>query len=218
MVAGGPAAVRPRYQRHRGWPGPGRPVAGSLRCRHSRGGSGRGSAGRVRRGVPDAQGPRGAGRGAPGYFVAGLGAAQFALPGAVDRLRAARSSDDGGESGPAAVVALAATDPAQPYGSVLAWPASKDRPVRAAGAQVVQIDGRPAVELERGGRSLVTFDGAADTADTWIEALIGLAKDGRTPRLEIARADGNPINETLYADHLAAAGFKPGYRGLTWQG
>ena len=153
-----------------------------------------------------------------GYFVAGLGAAQFALPGAVDRLRAARSSDDGGESGPAAVVALAATDPAQPYGSVLAWPASKGRPVRAAGAQVVLIDGRPAVELERGGRSLVTFDGAADTADAWIEALIGLAKDGRAPRLEIARADSNPINETPYADHLTAAGFKPGYRGLTWQG
>ena len=116
-----------------------------------------------------------------GYFVAGLGAAQFALPGAVDRLRAARSSDDGGEPGSAAVVALAATDPAQPYGSVLAWPVSKGRPVRAAGAQVVLIDGRPAVELERGGRSLVTFDGAAETADAWIEALIGLAKDGRAP-------------------------------------
>lgn len=153
-----------------------------------------------------------------GYFVAGLGAAQFALPGAVDRLRAARSSDDGGQSGPAAVVALAATDPAQPYGSVLAWPASEGRPVRAAGAQVVLIDGRPAVELERGGRSLVTFDGTAETAAAWIEALISLAKDGRAPRLEIARADGRPINETPYADHLTAAGFKPGYRGLTWQG
>ena len=151
-----------------------------------------------------------------GYFVAGLGAAQFALPGAVDRLRAARSSED--EPGPAAVVALAATDPAQPYGSVLAWPASEGRPSRTAGAHVVLIDGRPAVELERGGRSLVTFEGTADKADTWIESLIGLAKDGRVPRLEIARVDGRPINETPYADLLTTAGFKPGYRGLTWQG
>ena len=149
-----------------------------------------------------------------GYFVAGLGAAQFALPGAVDRLRAARSGESG--PGPPAVVALAATDPAQPYGSVLAWPASDGRPVRAAGAHVVLIDGRPAVELERGGRSLVTFAAAEDPA--WIEALIGLAKDGRVPRLEIARADGRPINETPWADRLAAAGFKPGYKGLTWRG
>ena len=149
-----------------------------------------------------------------GYFVAGLGAAQFALPGAVDRLRAARSDESG--PGPPAVVALAATDPAQPYGSVLAWPASEGRPVRAAGAHVVLIDGRPAVELERGGRSLVTFGAAEDPA--WIEALIGLAKDGRVPRLEIARADGRPINETPWADPLTAAGFKPGYKGLTWRG
>ena len=149
-----------------------------------------------------------------GYFVAGLGAAQFALPGAVDRLRAARSGESG--PGPPAVVALAATDPAQPYGSVLAWPASEGRPVRAAGAHVVLIDGRPAVELERGGRSLVTFAAAEDPA--WIEALIGLAKDGRVPRLEIARADGRPINETPWADPLTAAGFKPGYKGLTWRG
>lgn len=149
-----------------------------------------------------------------GYFVAGLGAAQFALPGAVDRLRAARSGESG--PGPPAVVALAATDPAQPYGSVLAWPASDGRPVRAAGAYVVLIDGRPAVELERGGRSLVTFAAADDPA--WIEALIGLAKDGRVPRLEIARANGRPINETPWADRLTTAGFKPGYKGLTWRG
>ncbi len=151
-----------------------------------------------------------------GYFVAGLGAAQFALPGAVDRLRAAREPGDGGP-GAAGAVALAATDPAQPYGSILAWPSSEGRPVRAAGAHVVLIDGRPAVELERGGRSLVTFAAAEDDA-AWVEALIGLAKDGRVPRLEIARADGRPINETPYADLLASAGFKPGYRGLTWRG
>ena len=81
---------------------------------------------------------------------------------------------------------------------------------------MVLIDSHPAVELERGGRSLVTFAAAEDPA--WIEALIGLAKDGRVPRLEIARADGRPVNETPWADPLTAAGFKPGYKGLTWRG
>ncbi|MCB0993837.1 MAG: DEAD/DEAH box helicase, partial [Acidimicrobiales bacterium] len=66
-----------------------------------------------------------------GYFVEGLGAAQFALPGAVDRLRGARAADD-------AVVVLAATDPAQPYGAALAWPeVVAGRPTRSAGSLVV---------------------------------------------------------------------------------
>ena len=51
-----------------------------------------------------------------GYFVEGLGGAQFALPGAVERLRAQRD-DDG-----APPIVLAATDPAQPYGAALPWP------------------------------------------------------------------------------------------------
>src|SRR5207253_8119300 len=65
-----------------------------------------------------------------GYFVDGLGASQFALPGAVDRLRASREE-------PARIVALGATDPANPYGSVVAWPARESRMARAAGAYVV---------------------------------------------------------------------------------
>ena len=122
-----------------------------------------------------------------GYFVAGLGAAQFALPGAVDRLRGARNPEPD-----AAPVVLAATDPAQPYGAALAWPDSPGRPARTAGAHVVLIDGTPMVVLERGGRSLTTFVGAEST-DTWIEPLIGLVKDGRLRKLEIAKVDGQPI-------------------------
>ena len=110
-----------------------------------------------------------------GYFVAGLGAAQFALPGAVDRLRAARAPE-----ADTAPVVLAATDPAQPYGAALAWPESLGRPARAAGAHVVLADGEPVVELERGGRSLVTFP-QAETTDAWIDAIISLVKDGRLP-------------------------------------
>ena len=147
-----------------------------------------------------------------GYFVAGLGAAQFALPGAVDRLRAVREIES--EDAP---LVLAATDPAQPYGAVLAWPETEGRPVRAAGAHVVLIDGEPAVELERGGRSLVTFPLALDT-DAWIDAILRLVKDGRLRKLEIGKVDGTPVRETPWAARLEAAGFSPGYRGMTFRG
>ena len=147
-----------------------------------------------------------------GYFVAGLGAAQFALPGAVDRLRAARELD---ASQPPLV--LAATDPAQPYGASVAWPDSAGRPARSAGAHVVLIGGEPMVLVERGGRSLVMFGGAVDT-DAWIEAVQGLVKDGRLTKLEIAKVDGVPVRDTPVAARLEAAGFSPGYRGMTFRG
>jgi ATP-dependent Lhr-like helicase len=147
-----------------------------------------------------------------GYFVAGLGAAQFALPGAVDRLRAARELD---ESQPPVV--LAATDPAQPYGAAVGWPDSAGRPARSAGAHVVLIGGEPVVVVERGGRSLVMFAGAADT-DAWIDAVQGLVKDGRLTKLEITKVDGQPVRETPVAARLEAAGFSPGYRGMTFRG
>ena len=92
-----------------------------------------------------------------GYFVAGLGATQFALPGAVDRLRAQRE----GSEAPKAVV-LAATDPAQVYGASLPWPDSSGRPARAAGSMVVLVDGLAVAYLDRGGRSLLTFAGALE--------------------------------------------------------
>ncbi len=77
-----------------------------------------------------------AGRIRRGYFVSGLGAAQFARPGADDRLRLLRASNDG-----SGVVVLAATDPANPYGASLPWPEGEPRPQRAAGASVVLADG-----------------------------------------------------------------------------
>ncbi len=146
-----------------------------------------------------------------GYFVAGLGAAQFALPGAVDRLRAARDPEPD-----AAPVVLAATDPAQPYGAALAWPESPGRPARAAGAHVVLADGVPLVMLERGGRSLATFEGAEST-DAWIEAIIGLVKDGRLRKLEIAKVDGTPVRETPWAARLEVAGFTSAYKGMLYR-
>ena len=146
-----------------------------------------------------------------GYFVAGLGAAQFALPGAVDRLRAVRAPESD-----AAPVVLAATDPAQPYGAALAWPESPGRPARAAGAHVVLADGVPLVMLERGGRSLATFAGA-ESSDAWIDAVVGLVKNGRLRKLEIAKVDGVPVRETPWAARLEAVGFTSAYRGMLYR-
>jgi ATP-dependent Lhr-like helicase len=142
-----------------------------------------------------------------GYFVEGLGAAQFALPGAVDRLRAMRGSPHDDQP-----VVLAATDPAQPYGAALGWPDGPGRPARQAGAFVILVGGELAAYLERGARSLFTF---GIDADGWVDPLASLAKDGRLRKIELGRVDGAPAGESPLADRLRAAGFADGYRGLT---
>ena len=97
-----------------------------------------------------------------GYFVEGLGGAQFALPGAVERLRELRSGDD---TDP---LVLAAADPAQPYGAALPWPRRAGaRAARVAGAHVVLLGGEAALYVERGGRTLVPLrDPDEDVAAT----------------------------------------------------
>ncbi|HEX2575285.1 MAG TPA: DEAD/DEAH box helicase, partial [Aquihabitans sp.] len=157
-----------------------------------------------------------------GYFVAGLGAAQFALPGAVDRLRSARESRSadaldgadgrgGGERDD--VLVLAATDPAQPFGASLPWPPTDGRPARAAGALVVLVDGEAAVYVERGGRSLLTFP-AALVDPRWAAALAAVVGRRQRRSLELAKIDGAPSRESSHADTLRAAGFGDGYKGL----
>jgi formamidopyrimidine-DNA glycosylase len=103
-----------------------------------------------------------AGRVRRGYFVEGLGGAQFTYPGVVDRLRRERDAHR-----PRHVVVLAATDPANPYGWLLPWPPLQDarrprRPRRAAGAAVVLLDGEPMLYVDRNGRRLRTFCAATD--------------------------------------------------------
>ena len=157
-----------------------------------------------------------------GYFVAGLGAAQFALPGAVDRLRSAREPrrtdalggrDGRGGREVADVVVLAATDPAQPYGASLPWPPTDGRPARSTGALVVLVDGEAAVFVDRGGRSLLTFP-AAVVDGRWSDALAQVVRSGRRRSLELAKIDGAPARESSHADALRAAGFADGYKGL----
>ena len=157
-----------------------------------------------------------------GYFVAGLGAAQFALPGAVDRLRSAREPrrrdalegrDGRGGSDVDDVVVLAATDPAQPYGGALPWPPTEGRPARAAGALVVLVDGEAAAYVEKGGRSLATFP-AAVVDGRWADALATVVRSGRRRSLELAKVDGAPARESPHADLLREGGFADGYKGL----
>src|SRR5207253_693274 len=100
-----------------------------------------------------------------GYFVEGLGAAQFAMPGAVDRLRAERTPVDDPK-----VHLLAATDPASPYGSTIAWPKSK-KLQRVAGAYLVLVDGEPALYVERGRRGLATLPAFEQHAEPALASL-----------------------------------------------
>jgi ATP-dependent Lhr-like helicase len=157
-----------------------------------------------------------AGRIRRGYFIDGLGAAQFALGGALDRLRAVRDA----EPERPRVYLLAAADPANPYGAALAWPRrdDDDRRVfqRAAGAYVVLVDGSAALYVDRGGGSFQAFPAADDAAiaDRALRALSALVRDGRVKELVISKVDGTPIATSHWRDRLLAAGFLPGYRGL----
>jgi len=158
-----------------------------------------------------------AGRIRRGYFVDGLGAAQFALAGAIDRLRAAREPD----AERPRVDLLAAPDPAQPYGAALPWPRRGDgdrRPFqRAAGAYVILVDGAAVLYVERGGKGLTTFPAADDPerAALALAALGGLLGEGRLRELVLSRVDGAPLGpEHPWRARLVDAGFVPGYRGM----
>ena len=153
-----------------------------------------------------------------GYFVEGLGGAQFCIPAALDRLRAERA-DASGDRNPTEAMILGAADPANPYGASLAWPRWSDgdrRPLsRAAGAYVVLIDGEPVLYLERGGKTLQTLPAFADrdAAETALSALRQLVADGRFRSLQIERVDGVPVGESPHAEALSVAGFQRSYRG-----
>ena len=145
-----------------------------------------------------------------GYFVEGLGGAQFALPGAVERLRSL-PADDG------TYLLLAATDPANPYGASLPWPKleSGRRPSRTAGAHLLTRDGEPVVYVERGGKGLRRL-GDLDTAEMG-DAMVALAEAveaGRLPKLAVERIDGEPVIGSGFEEVLVTAGFSRGPRRM----
>jgi len=150
-----------------------------------------------------------------GYVVEGLGAAQFATRGAVDRLR---GYSDAGAHGTARGLVLAAADPAQPYGAALPWPetlgSTGHRPARKAGALVVLVDGEPALFLERGGRSLLSFTCDERALHAAAAALSQAVTDGLLGDLSVQRADGEQVLTSRMAGVLRGAGFRATPKGL----
>ena len=158
-----------------------------------------------------------AGRVRRGYFVEGLGAAQFAGTGAVDRLRTFTPQPDVDPDRSALV--LAAADPANPYGAALPWPeraSESHRPARRAGALVVLVGGECALYTERGGRTLLSFTDDPDLLAPATLALGQLVSSGAMASLTITKLDGiDAIADSgPVAAALTLAGFQPTPRGL----
>jgi ATP-dependent Lhr-like helicase len=159
-----------------------------------------------------------AGRCQRGYFVESLGGAQFAIASTVDRLRGYADPLDTAPP-PYDAVVLAATDPANPYGAALPWPAGESghRPGRKAGALVVMVDGELVWFLERGGKSLVNFSADPDAQRAAAGALAELVGIGRIGGILVERLDGVSVLEVSQTDAveaLLAAGFARTPRGL----
>jgi ATP-dependent helicase Lhr and Lhr-like helicase len=176
-----------------------------------------------------------AGRARRGYFVEGLGAAQFAIPGAVDRMRSLAQPADAaappldlwttdGPAGagrpPAQIVVLSAADPANAYGASLAWPERPDetpgghRPGRKAGALVVLADGDLVLYVERGGKTLLSWTDDPARLGPAASALASAVRGGALGRLTVERADGGTVYDSPLAKALEDAGFRPTPRGL----
>ena len=138
-----------------------------------------------------------------GYFVEGLGGAQFALAGAVERLRGLPHAD--GE-----YRVLAATDPAQPYGASLSWPkrAEGRRPSRTPGAFVLLRDGNPILYVERGGKGIVRLvELEGEELGRAIGELADAARAATIPKLGLERVDGEPVFGSGLEEQIIAAGF-----------
>ncbi|MCI3227396.1 DEAD/DEAH box helicase, partial [Streptomyces sp. NP-1717] len=169
-----------------------------------------------------------------GYVVEGLGAAQFAMDGAVDRLRAASTARDRAASDPSPrAVVLAAADPANAYGAALPWPeppsGAGHKPGRKAGSLVVLVDGALTLYMERGGKTLLAWPGdpgapsdpdRADAADDDValrsaaEALAGAARAGALGTVTVERANGEQALTSPVGRVLESAGFHATPRGL----
>jgi ATP-dependent Lhr-like helicase len=164
-----------------------------------------------------------------GYFIDGLGAAQFGAAGAVDRLRAIASATDSASSAAGEAIVLAATDPANAFGAALAWPARISQPesdngkrghqpARKAGALVVLVDGHCVFYVERGGRTLLSFTDDEVLLAHAARALSAAVRDGALGTLHVQTADGERVGSSALASALAAAGFRPSPRGLQLRG
>jgi ATP-dependent Lhr-like helicase len=171
-----------------------------------------------------------------GYFVEGLGAAQFAAPGAVDRMRAMSRpreeeplwtapvpggwDDQRRRRDEARALVLPAADPANAYGAALPWPETEGghKPGRKAGGLVVLVDGRLVLYVERGGRSLLSFTDDTSAVGPAADALALAVRDGALGRLTVEKADGEPALRSALGAALESAGFHATPRGLRLRG
>lgn len=158
-----------------------------------------------------------------GYFAADLGATQFALPAAVDLLRSLRTQGDVNKP---EMLHLAATDPANPYGALLRWPAPADAAsslTRSVGAQVILCDGRLVAYLRRGNPNVQMFlpeeePERAHVMRSLAEFLVRRVQlledeDSRAGML-IATVNGVAVAEHAIAQPLLDAGFAAGAMGF----
>jgi ATP-dependent helicase Lhr and Lhr-like helicase len=167
------------------------------------------------------------GRARRGYVVEGLGAAQFATEGAVDRLRAVNTAREraAGAGEPEirqGALVLAAADPANAYGAALPWPeppsAAGHKPGRKAGALVVLVDGDLVLYVERGGRSLIAWDTGPQRLQAAVDALALAVREGALGKITVQRANGESALTSPLGEALEAAGFHPTPRGLRLRG
>ncbi len=146
-----------------------------------------------------------------GYFVEGLGGAQFALPGAVERLRSLPSAQG-------TYLLLASSDPANPFGAALPWPKREGgrRPARAPGSHLLLRDGEPLIYIERGGRGLLRLtELEGEDLAAAMRALAEEVAAGRLAKLAVEKLDGEPVIGSGHEEALLEAGFSRGPRKLT---
>jgi ATP-dependent helicase Lhr and Lhr-like helicase len=152
------------------------------------------------------------GRARRGYFIEGLGAAQFATGPTIDRLRS--FSVDGVSHRESTVVVLAATDPANPFGAALPWPSVEGhKPGRKAGALVGIVDGELALFVEKGGKSVLTLGSSDETLGLVAAELARVVRTG-IGKLRVEKVDGEYVIGTPFGTALEAAGFTATPQGL----
>jgi ATP-dependent Lhr-like helicase len=163
-----------------------------------------------------------AGRIRRGYFVAGVGATQFALPAALELMRSLRDPPEVAET-----VVLGATDPANPFGTMLKWPAAGAAdgtggrgPTRTVGSLVVLVNGTLAAYISRGGRQVLVYLAEDEPVRSTVAralaarlATLARGEDGRGGLL-IAEINGVAAHEHPFAPFLVEAGFNPSAMGF----